>query len=391
MTPSSQYPDMPAGSPGPPLSLYVHLPWCVRRCPYCDFNSHEARRPIPFDAYVDALTEDLAAEVPGAAGRRLVSVFFGGGTPSLFPAADLERFLGEADRLVGLEPGAEITLEANPGTLERGRFRAYAAAGINRVSLGVQSFHDSLLSAIGRIHDGRQARVALDELAAAGMTSFNVDLMYGLPGQTVAQACRDVDMAIAAGADHISHYQLTLEPGTPFARRPPPLPDPDTAWEMEAACAARLADAGFGRYETSAWSRPGRECVHNLNYWRFGDYIGVGAGAHGKITPGPGRVLRRCKKRRPAAYLASRDRLENETESTGADLAFEFMLNALRLSEGFETSLFVARTGLDPVRLGPALEAGSASGLLESVGSGWRPTDRGRRFLNDLQALFLPA
>ncbi len=386
----------PAGAagppnPAPPLSLYVHLPWCVRRCPYCDFNSHEARGPIPFDAYADALSEDLAGESSHAMGRTPVSVFFGGGTPSLFPPAVLARFLEQVDRCLGLSPSAEITLEANPGTLERGRFAAYAAAGINRVSLGVQSFHDRLLQGIGRIHDGDQARAALEELAQAGVAGFNVDLMYGLPGQTPDQACRDVEEAIAAGATHVSHYQLTLEPGTPFARHPPALPDEDLAWEMQEACGAQLAGAGFVNYETSAWARPGHECVHNLNYWRFGDYIGVGAGAHGKITAGPGRILRRRKRRRPAAYLVPGDQLEGETEVSGPDLAFEFMLNALRLTEGFDLSVFAARTGLEPAGLEPALEAGIARGLLERAGSRWRPTARGRRFLNDLQGLFLPA
>jgi len=374
----------------PPLSVYVHLPWCVRKCPYCDFNSHELRGEAPFAAYVDALLADLDDELPRVAGRRVTTVFFGGGTPSLCPAAELARFLaGLADRLV-LEPGAEVTLEANPGALDSGRFAAFAAAGVNRISLGVQSFQPRLLAAIGRIHDDRQAWEAVAEIAAAGIGNFNVDLMFGLPGQTVEDAVADVESALATGATHLSHYQLTLEPGTPFHRHPPPLPDEDAAWAMQTAAAARLAAAGLHRYEVSAWARPGREARHNLNYWRFGDYLGLGAGAHGKISSG-GQILRRWKRRRPAGYLSGEARLEGEHRLDESERLFEFMLNALRLSAGFDRALLEARTGLPLEAARPALDRALARGLLEPAGfEAWRPTALGFRFLNDLQGYFLP-
>ena len=370
--------------------MYVHLPWCVRKCPYCDFNSHESRGPAPFADYVAALVEDLGEDLPLVAGRRVETVFFGGGTPSLCPPELIGRFLEELDHRLPLARGAEITLEANPGTIEHGRFAGFAAAGVNRVSLGVQSFQPELLHAIGRIHDEREAHAAIEELGRAGIDNFNLDLMYGLPGQSPAQAEADIAAALAAAPAHLSVYQLTLEPGTPFHRRPPELPDEEACWEMECAASARLEAAGYRRYEVSAWARPGRECRHNLNYWSFGDYLGLGAGAHGKITRADGRVLRRRRRRRPLGWLEG-PRLEAEESPAGETLLFEFMLNALRLVDGFRLELFEARTGLAAERALGLLGEGRRLGLLEEPEPGsWAPTALGRRFLNDAQALFLP-
>lgn len=376
--------------PGPALGVYVHLPWCVRKCPYCDFNSHELRGPAPFEAYIDALLLDLEDELALAAGRVVGTVFFGGGTPSLCSPELLGRFLAVLGERLPVAPDVEITLEANPGTLERGRFAAYAAAGINRVSLGVQSFDDTQLRAIGRIHDGTQARAAAAELRAAGIDNFNLDLMYGLPGQAPDAAAADLATAIGLGPAHISLYQLTLEPGTPFHKRPPALPDEDDCWAMESAAGAMLRAAGFGRYEVSAWALPGRECRHNLNYWRFGDYLGLGAGAHGKLSLSDGRVLRRWRRRRPAGWMAG-PRLEGEQTLDPGTRVFEFMLNALRLVEGFTLREFELATGLPASRAMPGLEAGRTRGLLApGEGGRWRTTPLGLRFLNDAQGLFLP-
>jgi len=371
--------------------VYVHLPWCVRKCPYCDFNSHELRGAAPFAAYVDALLEDLEQDLPLAGGRPVATVFFGGGTPSLCPPPLIARFLDGLAARLPLLPGAEITLEANPGAIERGRFSELAGAGVNRVSLGVQSFQPRLLQAIGRIHDEREAYAAIDELRSAGISNFNLDLMFGLPGQTVAEATADLASAIAVAPPHLSLYQLTLEPGTPFHRRPPELPDEDACWEMEVAAVERLEAAGFRRYEVSAWARPGRECRHNLNYWTFGDYLGLGAGAHGKLSLLDGRILRRWRRRRPLGWLEG-PRLEGEQVLDAEERLFEFMLNALRLSDGFSLELFEARTGLRAEAALPGLERGRELGLLESAAAGaWRATALGRRFLNDTQAIFLPA
>ena len=371
--------------------MYVHLPWCVRKCPYCDFNSHELRGVAPFAAYVDALLEDLEEDLPLAGGRPVATVFFGGGTPSLCPPSLIGRFLAGLAARLPLLPGAEITLEANPGAIERGRFSELAGAGVNRVSLGVQSFQPRLLEAIGRIHDEREAYAAIDELRSAGISNFNLDLMFGLPGQTVAEATADLAAAIAVVPPHLSLYQLTLEPGTPFHRRPPELPDEDACWEMEVAAVERLEAAGFRRYEVSAWARPDRECRHNLNYWTFGDYLGLGAGAHGKLSLEDGRILRRWRRRRPLGWLVG-PRLEGEQALDAEERLFEFMLNALRLSDGFSLELFEARTGLGANAALPGLERGRELGLLESAAEGaWRATAFGRRFLNDTQAIFLPA
>jgi oxygen-independent coproporphyrinogen-3 oxidase len=376
--------------PAPPLSVYVHLPWCVRKCPYCDFNSHEARARPPYARYVDALLEDLDEEAGRVAGREVSTVFFGGGTPSLCPPAEIGRFLDGLRARLSLAADAEVTLEANPGTIEHGRFAEFAAAGVNRVSLGVQSFRPRLLAAIGRIHDDRQALLAIEELAAAGLDNFNIDLMFGLPGQSPEEAVDDVRLAVGSGAAHVSHYQLTLEPGTPFHRRPPPLPGDDSAWEMQEACGEVLGRAGFGQYEVSAWARPGRQCRHNLNYWRFGDYLGVGAGAHGKITLPGGRAVRRWKRRRPAGYMEPGERLEGESTPGPDDLVFEYMLNALRLAEGFRWAEFEARTGVARGALDAVVARARAAGLLEERGGQVRPTALGRRYLNDLQGMFLP-
>jgi len=380
----------------PPLSLYVHLPWCVRKCPYCDFNSHARPQPgIPESAYVHALLDDLDLAAADAAGRPLVSVFFGGGTPSLFNAQSIAAVLERVDALFGRDERREVTLEANPGTVERGRFAEYRGAGVNRVSLGAQSFDAGLLEALGRIHSPAETDVAVDELRAAGIDNFNLDLMYALPQQSVAQAVDDLERALAHEPAHLSHYQLTLEPGTAFGRRPPPLPSDDDAFVMQLECQARLDAAGLRQYEVSAYATDGRRCIHNLNYWEFGDYLGVGAGAHGKLTdPGRGAVTRTARVRQPARYIAAGsgpERIAEMSTVTRAELSFEFALNALRLVDGFDLHLFEARTGLPASTLQEPISEAVARGLLGTGREGrWTPTDLGRRFLNDLQGLFLP-
>ena len=378
----------------PPLSLYVHLPWCVRKCPYCDFNSHEGRGPLPFAAYVDALVADLDHDLPLAWGRTVHSVFFGGGTPSLFPPEAIDAFLQQASSRLRFAPEAEITLETNPGTAEHGRFEGYRAAGVNRLSFGIQSFDDGCLQRLGRIHDSREAVAAVELARAAGFDNFNLDLMYALPGQTLAMAQDDIARAIALEPTHVSHYQLTLEPNTVFAARPPRgIPDHDAAWDMQEACQAMLADAGYAQYETSAYARPGRQCAHNLNYWRFGDYLGIGAGAHGKLTLGAEQaILRRWKLKHPTAYLAhaGSDAAIGGDERIGPERRpFDFMLNALRLNEGFALSLFEARTGLPRSAIAARLDAAIERGWLESDGERVVPTEFGRRFANDVIELFL--
>ena len=378
----------------PPLSLYVHLPWCVRKCPYCDFNSHEGRGPLPFAAYVDALVADLDHDLPLAWGRTVHSVFFGGGTPSLFPPEAIDAFLQQASSRLRFAPEAEITLETNPGTAEHGRFEGYRAAGVNRLSFGIQSFDDGCLQRLGRIHDSREAVAAVELARAAGFDNFNLDLMYALPGQTLAMAQDDIARAIALEPTHVSHYQLTLEPNTVFAARPPRgIPDHDAAWDMQEACQAMLADAGYAQYETSAYARAGRQCAHNLNYWRFGDYLGIGAGAHGKLTLGAEQaILRRWKLKHPTAYLAhaGSDAAIGGDERIGPERRpFDFMLNALRLNEGFALSLFEARTGLPRSAIAARLDAAIERGWLESDGERVVPTEFGRRFANDVIELFL--
>ena len=378
----------------PPLSLYVHLPWCVRKCPYCDFNSHEARGPLPFAAYVDALVADLEHDLPLAWGRSVHSVFFGGGTPSLFPADAVDAFLQAASARLRFAPGLEITLETNPGTAEHGRFEDYRAAGVNRLSFGVQTFDDACLQRLGRIHDSAQADAAIKLARDAGFDNFNIDLMYALPGQTLAMAEHDIARALALQPTHISHYQLTLEPNTVFAVRPPAgIPDEDASWDMQERCQAMLAEAGFAQYEVSAYARPGRQCAHNLNYWHFGDYLGIGAGAHGKLTLGAAQsILRRWKVKHPADYLAK----AGTPAAIGGDEAieprrrpFDYMLNALRLVEGFALGEFEARTGLARAAIAPQLAQATERGWLDIAAGRVVPTDLGRRFTNDVIALFL--
>ncbi|HET7203052.1 MAG TPA: radical SAM family heme chaperone HemW [Steroidobacteraceae bacterium] len=378
-----------------PLALYVHLPWCVRKCPYCDFVSHVVPAAgLPERAYVDALLRDLDFAAPEVAGREIVSVFFGGGTPSLFAAGSIARVLDHARALLPMTSDVEVTLEANPGTVEHARFGEYAAVGINRVSLGAQSFDDTKLRALGRIHAADEIERAVDEVRSAGIANFNLDLMYALPGQDLAGALDDLERAMALGPTHVSHYQLTLEPGTPFAKRPPPrLPDDDASVAMQEACRARLAARGYEQYEVSAYAQPGRRCRHNLVYWQFGDYLGVGAGAHGKVTLADGSIVRTVRARHPAAYLGASSRAAPVTERRRigtAELPFEFCLNALRLVEGFPEPLFTGRTGLRIGDMGAPLDEAQRRGLLRFADGRWQATELGLRFLNDLQGLFLP-
>lgn len=385
------------GAP-PPLSVYVHLPWCLKKCPYCDFNSHEWRADgdtLPEARYLDALRADLEASLPLVWGRSVQTVFIGGGTPSLFAPEAVERLLSDIRSLLPLAPGAEVTLEANPGTFERERFRAFRAAGVTRLSIGVQSFSDEKLRALGRVHDRDQALAAVQE-AAQAFDTFNLDLMYALPGQTLAELDEDLATALAFAPPHLSLYHLTLEPNTAFARRPPVLPDEDLGAQMLDHLVERAGTAGLGRYEVSAYARPGHRCAHNLNYWQFGDYLGLGAGAHGKLSF-PHRVLRTVKWREPARYMAQAlagQAASNEDEVGRKALPFEFMLNALRLREGFELALFSERTGLPPSAIAEPLEQALSRGLLQRLEGGpggtvLRPTARGFDFLSDLQALFL--
>jgi len=413
----------------PPLSLYLHFPWCVRKCPYCDFNSYTLNGQLQEAGYLEALERDLEAQAREVKGREVISVFMGGGTPSLFPPSAIDRVLAAARGHLAFASDVEVTLEANPGTIERGRFTEYRAAGINRVSLGAQSFDAATLKALGRIHSPDETRRAAEELHAAGLTNFNLDLMYALPGQDVAGALADVESAIALNPTHLSHYQLTLEPGTVFAAQPPAdLPTDDTAAEILAACGARLAEAGFGQYEVSAYAQPGRQCRHNLNYWLFGDYLGVGAGAHGKITATDaeivppvanaeivppttdaeivpaavarvfrapdkeprattGAIFRTTQSRDPRRYMAAPTAIR--TGVPESQRPFEFMLNALRLIDGFEIPTFEERTGLPWQTVAPEVEKLLAKKLLEVQGPRLRTTMVGLRFLNNLLLSFL--
>ncbi|HXZ59860.1 MAG TPA: radical SAM family heme chaperone HemW [Steroidobacteraceae bacterium] len=375
----------------PPLSLYVHFPWCVRKCPYCDFNSYTLQGKLAAEPYLARLAGDLEGQAPEVAGRTVVSVFLGGGTPSLFAPEAIARVLGAARRHLSLAADAEVTLEANPGAVERGAFREYRAAGVTRVSLGAQSFAPEALAALGRVHSPGETRRAAEELHAAGLSNFNLDLMYALPGQDRAGALRDLEEALALAPAHLSHYQLTLEPGTVFAARPPPLPEEDEAAAQLEACAARLAAAGFGHYEVSAYARPEKQCRHNLNYWSFGDYLGVGAGAHGKLTlPEGGEIVRTVQPREPRRYLAAGAGELARRAVPAEELPFEFMLNALRLTAGFSMEDFVARTGLPSSSIAAPLARLLARGLLERTATGYRPSELGLRFLNDLLVDFMP-
>jgi oxygen-independent coproporphyrinogen-3 oxidase len=375
----------------PPLALYIHIPWCLRKCPYCDFNSHEKRGDLPEAQYVDALVADLEASLPKIWGRRLHTIFIGGGTPSLFAPAAIERLLTAVRTRLMVDPSTEITMEANPGTFEVERFHGYREAGVNRLSVGVQSFDDAKLAAIGRVHGAGEARRAL----AAALEIFptvNADLMYALPGQTLAEALQDIREAIASGVPHISAYHLTLEPDTHFHRFPPQLPDDDVAADMQEAIEQALGGSGFDHYETSAFARPGQRARHNLNYWTFGDYLGIGAGAHGKISF-PDRIVREERQRKPQAYLRTAlagDAIRDSRVVGERELAFEFMLNALRLIEGFPVALFTQRTGLPIIAIERELREAEGAGLIARDHATIRPTEKGRRFLNDLIEPFLP-
>lgn len=377
----------------PPLSLYVHLPWCVRKCPYCDFNSHSAGAAAPTSRYLDALICDLERERDRAAGRSIETIFLGGGTPSLFAPDEIERLLTAVQELFALDDDVEITMEANPGTVESGAPAGYRAAGVNRLSIGAQSFDDAALQRLGRIHSGADIRRAVDEVRAAGFENFNLDLMHGLPGQSVAGAEADLRAAIELGPPHISWYQLTLEPNTVFHARPPAdLPGEELAIDIQEAGAALLNAAGYEQYEVSAWARDDRRCRHNLNYWQFGDYLAVGAGAHGKLTDTT-RVARYRKPANPQQYMQA---MEQQADAGALEpvandaLVFEFMLNALRLPDGFPESVFEKRTGLSATELVAAARSATDRGLLErTTGAIWQPTELGWRFLNDLQAEFL--
>lgn len=377
----------------PPLSLYVHLPWCIKKCPYCDFNSHEmAGDQAPQDDYLAALVADLDAALPLVWGRPVHSIFIGGGTPSLFDPASIDCLLADLRSRLKLQPDCEITLEANPGTFEKDRFRAFRKAGVTRLSLGVQSFDDQALKALGRVHDRAQALAAARE-AAQCFETFNLDLMYALPGQDMARLDADLDQALALQPPHLSIYHLTIEPNTYFAKFPPAVPEDDLAYDMLDRITQRTAVVGMQRYEVSAYARPGHRCWHNLNYWRFGDYLGIGAGAHSKLSFAH-RVVRQVRVREPRLYMeraAQGQAIAQEQEVGRSDLAFEFMLNALRLPEGFALQAFTDRTGLPPAVIAAALEQAQSRGLLESTLTHVRPTGRGIDFLNDLQALFLPA
>lgn len=379
----------------PPLSLYVHMPWCVRKCPYCDFNSHGAKGELPFDDYIDALVRDLEHDLPLAWGRTVHSVFFGGGTPSLFPPQHIDRFLQQASARLRFAPECEITLETNPGTAEHGRFEEYRRAGVNRISFGVQSFDDGCLQRLGRIHDSHEAEAAVKLAQDAGLDNINLDLMYALPEQTLAMAEHDLHRAFALEPAHVSHYQLTLEPNTIFHARPPKnLPDDDAAWDMQEHCQHLLAEHGYAQYEVSAYARAGRQCAHNLNYWRFGDYLGIGAGAHGKITLGSEQtILRRWKVKHPTAYLQSAGTataIGGDDRIDEARRPFEFMLNALRLVDGFTLANFTHTTDLDAEAIAAPLRIAQDKGWLDLDAGRVVPTELGRRFTNDVIELFLP-
>jgi putative oxygen-independent coproporphyrinogen III oxidase len=377
----------------PPLSLYVHLPWCLKKCPYCDFNSHEVRASeLPEQRYLQALVADLESALPLVWGRPIHSIFIGGGTPSLFSPEAINRLLGDIRARLPLEADCEITLEANPGTFEKDRFRAFRQAGVTRLSVGVQSFNDTHLAALGRIHDSRQAVAAVQE-AAVAFDTFNIDLMYALPGQTMAQLEQDMAQALAMMPPHLSVYHLTIEPNTYFARFPPRVPDDDSAYAMLDRITEMTAGAGMDRYEVSAYARPGHRCWHNLNYWQYGDYLGIGAGAHSKLSF-PHRIVRQVRFREPRLYMdhaIAGNALAQDQEVARDDLPFEFMLNSLRLRDGFALAQFVERTGLPLSAIEQPLQEAQRKGLIDRDLARVRPTERGFDFLSDLQGLFLPS
>ena len=375
----------------PPLSLYIHIPWCVKKCPYCDFNSHEAHGALPQREYIVALIADFEQTLSRVWGRRIHSVFFGGGTPSLLTGAAVDDILSAVRARMPLDPDAEITLEANPGTVEAQRFCDYRAAGVNRLSLGIQSFNPRHLQALGRIHDDREARRAID-VARQHFDNFNLDLMYGLPQQTVAEALADIEAALAFAPPHLSAYHLTLEPNTLFHRYPPPLPDDELCADMQSAIEALLASRGYGHYETSAFAQPGARCRHNLNYWLFGDYLGIGAGAHGKISF-PDRITREARFRQPREFMvkaAAGNAMQSVHQISVADAGFEFMMNALRLNDGFDASLFGERAGVPLHTVLNPLRTAEQRGLITRDHLRIAPTPLGQRFLNELLQVFLP-
>jgi len=379
-------------SSNPPLGLYIHLPWCEKKCPYCDFNSHQAD-VIPQQAYVDALLDDLEQDLPLIWGRRIESIFIGGGTPSLFGAEAIERLFGGLRALLNFAPAIEITMESNPGSADASNYRGYRQAGVNRLSIGVQSFDDTRLKILGRVHSSTQAEQAFVLAREAGFDNINLDLMFGLPGQNQDNALADLRRALALGPEHLSHYQLTIEPNTFFHHQPPQhMPDDDQCYEQQMACQQLLEQQGYRQYEVSAYSRPRCESRHNLNYWEFGDYLGIGAGAHGKITlAGENRVIRRVRLRQPRAYLEQRGpaRIASEIELQPADLCFEFMLNALRLKNGFDSRLFHDNTGISLNEVLPTLKQASDKGLLRLEANKIVPSELGFCHLNDLQEMFL--
>ncbi len=377
----------------PPLALYVHFPWCVRKCPYCDFNSHELKQELPEQAYVQALLAELEQHLPSIWGRPIRSIFMGGGTPSLFSASALDELLSQLRARLGFASTIEITLEANPGTFEQEKFRAYREIGINRLSIGIQSFAPAQLTKLGRIHDRDQAIAAVATAQQAGFDNINLDLMYALPGQSIAEALADIDLAIQLGPTHLSHYQLTIEPNTVFAQQPPTLPPDDSVVDMELACRAHLADAGYTQYEISAFAHSARQCAHNRNYWQFGDYLGLGAGAHSKLTyVAQQQITRHWNCKHPRDYLQQANTqqiMAGQRTLTTQDRIVEFMMNSLRLHEGFTAALFGERTGLEMAQVQPQLDMAMARGLLELREDHFRPTEPGRRFLNDLLGIFV--
>lgn len=378
----------------PPLSLYVHIPWCLRKCPYCDFNSHVSTQPIPQKQYIEALIVDLEKELPSIKSREIISIFIGGGTPSLFSAESIDTLLNDLRGRLNLRPDVEITLEANPGAVERERLAEFRSCGISRLSLGVQSFQDKALQSLGRIHDGNDARIAIETAKLAGFDNLNIDLMYGLPGQSEAEAQSDLIAAMSYQPQHISHYQLTIEPDTAFYIRPPRLPDDDRIWTMQLIAGEHLIENDYRQYEVSAWARQGYLCRHNMNYWQFGDYLGIGAGAHQKLTlPDQQRICRCVKQRIPSRYMQTCRQQNHISENkvlTPADILFEFMLNALRLVDGFTVKLITQRTGLSYTEMETSLEMAEHKQLIERDAFWIKPTESGRRYLNELLLLFMP-
>ncbi|AFR04862.1 YggW family oxidoreductase [Pectobacterium carotovorum subsp. carotovorum] len=372
----------------PPLSLYIHIPWCVQKCPYCDFNSHALKGDVPHQEYVDHLLADLDADLPLASGRELHSIFIGGGTPSLLSAEAMQALLDGVRARIPLTPDAEITMEANPGTVEADRFSGYQRAGINRISIGVQSFDPQKLTRLGRIHGPDEAKRAAHLAAGLGLRSFNLDLMHGLPDQSLDEALDDLRQAIALNPPHLSWYQLTIEPNTLFSSRPPTLPDDDALWDIYEQGHALLSAAGYQQYETSAYAKPGYQCQHNLNYWRFGDYLGIGCGAHGKLTFSDGRILRTVKVRHPRGYMQG-TYLDKQHDVANDDRPFEFFMNRFRLLEAAPRTDFTAYTGLEEHCIRPQLDQALAQGYLTETATHWQITEHGKLFLNSLLELFL--